>query len=74
MRFVASVPTEFQRDGIAWLVLYRDASGWFLEKHLDPLQPSVFDTFHLLEEDARAEAEEDWGVTADLWRAAKELP
>lgn len=70
MKFVAEVPASFRRDGIAWLVLWRDdndTGGWFLDKHTDPMIASTFDSFYLSEEDARAEAREDWGVTAEIW-------
>jgi len=74
MRYIAEVPAAFQRDSIRWLEMYYDTAstgGWLLRKYADLSDTWIFDTFYLDEKDARKEAEEDWGVTEDLWRAAE---
>jgi hypothetical protein len=72
MRRVAAIPREFQREGIAWLVMENDpenTGGVFLYLHAALDEPCKYDQWHLTAELAEAQASREWGVQSNSWRA-----
>jgi len=69
-RTTAEVPVDHRSSDVRWLVIEPDADsgGWFLFGHRTLEEPSAFDSWHLTRQEARREAETQWGVCADDWR------
>lgn len=65
----ASIPADFQKDGIAYLTLEFDAAsdGWFLYGHSALDAPPAFDLWNMTREDAIEMAANDWGVSPSSW-------
>jgi hypothetical protein len=72
-RLVARISDEYQRDGIAWLVVEHDEAdtkGFFLFLHKSLDEPSEFDEWYETDELAFASALESWGVKRSDWSGA----
>jgi hypothetical protein len=75
-RFFASIPAEFQKQGVACLVLDhddQDTGGWFLYGHASFDTPSKFDGWYETREIAECEALRQWGVGKDAWSESPSL-
>jgi len=70
-RAVAEVPVEQRSSDIAWLVIEFDpgSGGWFLFLHRSLEEACTFDSWYLTRAEALREAESDWGVRPEAWRA-----
>ena len=71
-RFLAEVPIGLRKQDIRWLILEEDSEhtgGWFLYGHRDLDEGSQFDSWHLSREEAEREAETEWGVQTEAWKA-----
>lgn len=74
MRLVAQIPVENQKDGITWLVIEEDkydTKGVFLYCHRLLNEKSEYDTWHDSIENAKSQAELQWGVSKFNWRPAE---
>jgi hypothetical protein len=69
-RAKAEVPVTCRTSGIHWLVIESDATsgGWFLFGHRSLDEPSDFDSWYRMREEAIQEASARWGVARDAWR------
>lgn len=68
-KFTASVTPA--RDGITHLVLEFDpaSDGWFLYGYTSPDQSPTVELWHMSQEDAQAQAANDYGVSKHDWQS-----
>lgn len=70
MRLIAQIPEASRQNGIEWLVLEEDredTGGVYLYCHKLLTEESEYDSWHEDIEDAKTEAEAQWGVNKHDW-------
>lgn len=69
MKKTALIPVAARKDDAQHLVIEFDpaSDGWFLYAHADVSAAPLHEFWHMTNEDAMAQAESDWGVTASGW-------
>lgn len=71
-RQTATIPATSQKDGVTCLSLEfdMDTDGWYLYGHPSPDSAATFDLWQMSEEDAKTQAQADWGVSSSDWESA----
>jgi hypothetical protein len=71
IRFYASVPSEYQRQGIKFLVLEYDAldtKGWYLFLHASMEEGCLYDNWYENKKSAEYSARIYYNITHDMWK------
>lgn len=73
-KITASVPASHQKDGISILAIEfdSDTDGWYLYGLVEKDGVPVLELWNMSEEDAKALAASDWGVSEGDWRKPDE--
>jgi hypothetical protein len=70
LKKIASVPIEFQKDGIKWLILEHGidtSKGYFLYLHESLDEEATYDEWYGTLEKAENAAKSDWGIEKEDW-------
>jgi hypothetical protein len=71
MQRFAQISSEFQKQGLKWLVLEDDplgTGGWFIYLHESLEAPCKFDNWYESEDLALSHAEQIWNVKPEDWQ------
>lgn len=73
VKLLAEIPSPYRRDGLRWVVLESDpddTGGTFLYFHESPESEAVFDEWYETLPQAKASAEERWGIGEAAWKGS----